>query len=58
MDDEFAALDFVFHPVERVEDALRGAGVGEVESTVRDAYPEEHPSRRAYVFARKPAADA
>lgn len=53
-----ASLDFVFHPVERVGDALRGAGLGEVESIVRDAYPEEHPTRRAYVFARKPAADA
>lgn len=38
-----ASLDFVFHPVERVEDALRGAGLGEVESIVRDAYPRSIP---------------
>jgi hypothetical protein len=52
-----ASVDFLFHPVERVEGALREAGLREVDTTVRDAYPEvEHPSRRAYVFARKPAA--
>lgn len=51
-----ASIDFLFHPVERVEDALRDAGLGEVETIVRDPYPEEHPTRRAYVFARKPAA--
>ena len=48
-----ASLDFIFHPAEDVEAALRTAGFGEVETIVRDAYPEEHPSRRAYVFARK-----
>jgi SAM-dependent methyltransferase len=49
------SLDFRFHPVEDVEAALRGAGLGEVETIVRDPYPVvEHPSRRAYVFARKP----
>jgi hypothetical protein len=42
--------------VEDVEDALRGAGLGEVETIVREPYAEvEHPSVRAYVFARKPA---
>lgn len=49
-----ASLDFRFHPVERVEEALRDTGLGEVESIVRDPYPDEHPTRRAYVFARKP----
>lgn len=49
-----ASVDFRFHPVEGVEAALRGAGFGEVETIVRDPYAEvEHPSRRAYVFARK-----
>jgi ubiquinone/menaquinone biosynthesis C-methylase UbiE len=49
------SVDFRFHPVEDVEDALRGAGFDEVETVVRDPYPVvEHPSRRAYVFARKP----
>lgn len=52
-----ASVDFLFHPVERVESALRKAGLGEVETIVRDPYPGvEHPSRRAYVFARKPVA--
>jgi SAM-dependent methyltransferase len=50
-----ASVDFRFHPVEHVESALREAGLGDVETVVRDPYPEvEHPSRRAYVFARKP----
>lgn len=54
-----ASVDFRFHPVERVEDALRGAGLAEVEPIVRDPYPEvEHPTRRAYVFARKPRVPA
>jgi SAM-dependent methyltransferase len=51
-----ASVDFRFHPVEDVEAALHGAGFGEVEAIVRDPYPDvEHPSRRAYVFARRPA---
>lgn len=50
-----ASVDFRFHPVEDVEAALLGAGFSEVETIVRDPYPVvEHPSRRAYVFARKP----
>jgi SAM-dependent methyltransferase len=53
------SVDFLFHPVEDVEAALGGAGFGEVETIVRDAYPVvEHPSRRAYVFARKPGGTA
>jgi len=51
-----ASVDFLFHPVEDVEAALDGAGFGELEAIVRDPYPDvEHPSRRAYVFARRPA---
>lgn len=53
-----ASVDFRFHPVERVESALRAAGFGEVETVVRDAYPQEHPTRRAYVLARKAAGTA
>jgi SAM-dependent methyltransferase len=50
-----ASVDFRFHPVEDVEAALCCAGFGGVETIVRDPYPVvEHPSRRAYVFARKP----
>src|SRR5688500_3049917 len=47
-----ASVDFLFHPVDDVEAALREAGFDEVETIVREPYPEEHPSRRAYVFAR------
>lgn len=51
-----ASVDFLFHPVDRVEDALRSAGLEVVEVIVREPYPEvEHPSRRAYLFARRPA---
>ncbi|HEX2079537.1 MAG TPA: class I SAM-dependent methyltransferase [Longimicrobium sp.] len=49
-----ASVDFRFHPVDDVEAALREAGFDGAETLVRDPYPEEHPSRRAYVFARKP----
>ncbi|HEU0301190.1 MAG TPA: class I SAM-dependent methyltransferase [Longimicrobium sp.] len=49
-----ASVDFRFHPVDEVEAALRDAGFDGIETIVRDPYPEEHPSRRAYVFARKP----
>lgn len=50
-----ASVDFLFHPVEEVEAALRGAGFAQVETIAREPYPEvEHPTRRAYVFARRP----
>jgi SAM-dependent methyltransferase len=49
------SLDFIFHQAEDVEAALRAAGFAEVDTIVREAYPEEHPSRRAYAFGRKPA---
>ncbi|HEX2211617.1 MAG TPA: hypothetical protein VHG93_28275 [Longimicrobium sp.] len=41
-----ASLGLLFHRTEDVKDALRGAGFGEVETIVRDPYPEEHPTRR------------
>lgn len=50
-----ASLDFLLHRTEDVEDVLRAAGFGEAETIVRDPYPEEHPTRRGYVFARKPS---
>jgi SAM-dependent methyltransferase len=51
-----ASLDFRFHQVEDVEAALHGAGFAAVEPIVREPYPDvEHPTRRAYVFARRPA---
>ncbi|HYR07516.1 MAG TPA: methyltransferase domain-containing protein [Longimicrobium sp.] len=49
-----ASLDFRFYQVEDVEAALHGAGFAEVEPIVREPYPDvEHPTRRAYVFARR-----
>lgn len=50
-----ASVDFLFHRVEDVEAVLHDAGFGAVEAIVRDPYPDvEHPTRRAYVFARRP----
>jgi SAM-dependent methyltransferase len=52
-----ASVDFMFHGTEDVEAALHGARLGEVETIIRQPYPEvEHASVRAYVFARKPSA--
>lgn len=53
-----ASVDFLFHRVEDVEAALHEAGLGEVETIVREPYPQEHPTRRAYVFARRLARTA
>ncbi len=50
-----ASVDFLFHRVEDVEAALSVPGFVELETIVRDPYPQEHPTRRAYVFVRKPA---
>jgi SAM-dependent methyltransferase len=49
------ALDFVFFTPHGVAGELAGAGFEAVEVIERDPYPEvEYPSRRAYLFARKP----
>lgn len=49
------AMDFVFFPTDVVAGELLAAGFAEVEVIERDPYPDvEFPSRRAYVFARKP----
>lgn len=49
------ALDFVFFRPQGVAGELVGAGFVAVEIIERDPYPEvEYPSRRAYLFARKP----
>jgi SAM-dependent methyltransferase len=49
------ALDFVFFTPQRVADELARAGFVAVEVIERAPYPEvEYPSRRAYLFARKP----
>lgn len=46
-------LDFRFHPVEPVVNALTAAGLHVIERTEREPYEgAEHPSRRAYLLAR------
>jgi len=56
--DEFfekpANLDFNFLQPAAIKDSLRQSGFVVEECLERDPYPEEHPSRRAYIFARKP----
>lgn len=47
-------LDFRFFRPEEMADSLRGAGFEVEEIVEREPYPDvEHPSRRAYIFARK-----
>jgi SAM-dependent methyltransferase len=51
------SLDFVLFGRDEMVGYLRQAGFEIREVIERDPYPEvEHPSRRAYIFARKPAA--
>lgn len=53
------ALDFSFFRPEGVANELAAVGFVGMEIIERDPYPEvEHPSRRAYVFADKPASIA
>jgi SAM-dependent methyltransferase len=52
------SLDFVFFTPQVVTGELVRAGFVEMEAIERDPYPEvEYPSRRAYLFARKPECD-
>jgi SAM-dependent methyltransferase len=49
------SLDFIFFETEEMKGFLREAGFELQEVIERDPYPEvEYPSRRAYIFARKP----
>ncbi len=48
------ALDFHFLSPERIENALREIGFVLEESLVRQPYPTEYASRRAYLLARRP----
>jgi SAM-dependent methyltransferase len=49
------SLDFIFFETEEMKGYLRTAGFELQEVIERDPYPEvEYPSRRAYIFARKP----
>jgi SAM-dependent methyltransferase len=47
-------LDFNFLQTSLVTDLLTKAGLTAEAAIERDPYPDEHPSRRAYIFARKP----
>ena len=48
-------VDFFFFRPDEIADGLRSAGFEIEEILEREPYPEiEHPSRRAYVFARRP----
>lgn len=49
------SLDFIFFETEEMKNHLKTAGFELEEVIERDPYPEaEYPSRRAYIFARKP----
>lgn len=49
-------IDFMFFATDFITGCLAEAGFERIEAIERDAYPGvEHQSRRAYVFARKPA---
>ncbi len=49
------SLDFIFFETGEMRDSLAAAGFELQEVIERDPYPEvEYPSRRAYIFARKP----
>jgi ubiquinone/menaquinone biosynthesis C-methylase UbiE len=59
--DEFlgkqVSLDFVFFETNEMKEYLTTAGFDLEEVIERDPYPQvEYPSRRAYIFARKPGA--
>lgn len=50
------SLDFIFYETEEMKSHLATAGFALDEVIERDPYPDvEYPSRRAYVFARKPS---
>jgi SAM-dependent methyltransferase len=51
------SIDFVFFRLDEMANFLTQAGLMVVESFEREPYPDvEHPSRRAYFLAEKPAA--
>ena len=52
-------LDFYFHGVEPVTDALLASGLAVIENTLREPYEgAEYPSRRCYLLVRKVAEPA
>ena len=52
--DTNAVLDFQFFEPSQIESALSSAGLEVLDTRVRDPYVSEHPSKRCYIFARKP----
>jgi SAM-dependent methyltransferase len=57
--DHKVCVDFFFFRSEEMAQFLRRAGFEVEEIIERDPYPDvEHPSRRSYIFARRPLADA
>ena len=53
--DKTVSLDFIFFETEEMKELLQTAGFELQEVIERDSYPDvEYPSRRAYIFARKP----
>lgn len=56
--DQKVDVDFFFFPIEEMTGHLRCAGFEIEEIVEREPYPDvEHQSRRAYIFARRPASD-
>jgi SAM-dependent methyltransferase len=56
--DQKVNVDFFFFRVEEMTTHLRAAGFEIEEIVEREPYPDvEHQSRRAYIFARRPASD-
>jgi SAM-dependent methyltransferase len=50
------SIDFYFYETAKILDVLSSAGFSISEAMEREPYPEvEYPSRRAYIFAQKPA---
>ncbi|HEX8174658.1 MAG TPA: class I SAM-dependent methyltransferase [Pyrinomonadaceae bacterium] len=53
--DKAVSLDFIFFETEEMKDRLKAVGFELQEVIEREPYAEvEYPSRRAYIFARKP----
>jgi SAM-dependent methyltransferase len=56
---EKVSVDFIFYEAVEMKEFLRGVGFEKIEAFEREPYEEvEYPSRRAYIFARKPGSDA
>ena len=57
--DQKVSVDFFFFQPEEMARTLQGAGFEVEEIVQREPYPDvEHQSRRAYIFARRPKAEA